>query len=118
LISIVAPTSADRARKIARDADGFLYIVSSMGVTGVRSQITADAAAIAAVAREASDVPRAVGFGIGTPEQARDMSAIADGVIVGSAIVRVIERRGEDADEDVYAFVRKIKEAVSGPDGG
>ncbi|MDR1208924.1 MAG: tryptophan synthase subunit alpha [Clostridiales bacterium] len=112
LISLVAPTSAERVRKIARDADGFLYIVSSMGVTGVRSEITTDVVAIASAAREVSDVPRAVGFGIGTPERAREMSAMADGVIVGSAIVRVIERRGEDAAADVYAFARKIREAI------
>ncbi len=112
VVSLVAPTSEQRIQEIAKDAAGFLYIVSSMGVTGVRSEIKTDLESIVQAVREAADVPTAIGFGISTPEQAEQMARIADGAIVGSAIVRLIERYGEDADGPVTEYVRSMKQAV------
>ena len=112
LISLIAPTSADRIAMIAKEADGFIYIVSSLGVTGVRSQITTDISSIVKVIRENTDVPCAVGFGISTPEQAAKMSVYADGVIVGSAIVRQIAEYGREAAAPVGEFVAKMKAAL------
>ena len=114
LVSLVAPTSHERIRGIAADATGFLYIVSSLGVTGVRSQITTDIDAMVALVREVTDVPCAVGFGISTPEQARDMAARSDGAIVGSAIVRLLEEYGEEAAPHVETYVREMAAAVHG----
>jgi tryptophan synthase alpha chain len=113
VISLVAPTSEQRIQRIASSAEGFLYVVSSLGVTGVRSEIKTDLAAIVASARAASKIPVAVGFGINTPEQAATIARIADGVIVGSAIVRLIEEYGANAGKPVYEYVRKMKAAVS-----
>lgn len=114
LISLVAPTSADRVRMIAAEAQGFLYIVSSMGVTGVRSEIQTDLAAIVETAHAAGQVPVAVGFGISTPEQARSIAQLADGVIVGSAIVKIVEQCGEQAAGPVRDYVRRMKAAIRG----
>ena len=97
---------------IAKDAEGFIYLVSSLGVTGVRSEITTDLGAIVKVIRENTDVPCAIGFGISTPEQAKQMAGLADGAIVGSAIVRLLEQYGKEAPEHVGEYVRKMKEAV------
>lgn len=113
VISMIAPTSAARIRAIASEAKGFLYVVSSMGVTGIRSEIKTDLAAILAAVREASDIPAAVGFGINTPEQAAKVAEIADGVIVGSAIVKIIARYGSQAGPYIYDYVKKMKEAIS-----
>lgn len=113
LISLIAPTSADRIAMIAKEADGFIYIVSSLGVTGVRSEITTDISKLVEVVRANTDVPCAVGFGISTPEQAAKMSQYADGVIVGSAIVRQIAQYGRDAVQPVGEYVAKMKEAIS-----
>lgn len=111
-ISLVAPTSEDRVTMIAREAAGFLYCVSSLGVTGVRSSIVADVGAMIRRAKQAApDVPCAVGFGIATPDQAREMAAIADGVIVGSAIVRLVAEHGRNAVPYVSAYARSMKEA-------
>lgn len=112
LISLIAPTSENRIAMIAREAEGFIYLVSSLGVTGVRSEITTDLPSIVKVIRENTDVPVAIGFGISTPEQARTMSATADGVIVGSAIVRQLEQHGKDAPVHVGEYVRSMKEAM------
>lgn len=112
LISMIAPTSEDRISMIASSAEGFLYIVSSLGVTGTRQKITTDLASIVKVVREASDIPCAIGFGISTPEQAAAMSAIADGAIVGSAIVKIIAEYGKDAPDKVGEYVRNMKEAM------
>ncbi|MDR3278455.1 MAG: tryptophan synthase subunit alpha [Oscillospiraceae bacterium] len=112
VIALVAPTSEGRAREIAARAAGFLYVVSSMGVTGVRSEIRTDIASIVALAKSVSDIPAAVGFGIGTPEQARELARLADGVIVGSAIVKIIEQYGGDAGEPLRAYVKSMKAAV------
>ena len=112
MISLIAPTSEDRIESIASEAEGFVYCVSSLGVTGMREEITTDVSAMVELARENADTPVAVGFGIATPEQAAEMAAISDGVIVGSAIVDLIERYGEDAAEPVAEFVREMRRAV------
>jgi tryptophan synthase alpha chain len=113
LISFVAPTSADRISRIAKDSDGFLYVISSLGVTGTRDTITTDLASIIRVVRENTDTPCAVGFGISTPAQAAQIARIADGVIVGSAIVKLIKEFGRDSVGLVGAFVKSMKEAIS-----
>ena len=112
LVSMIAPTSEDRIRRIAAEAEGFLYVVSSMGVTGVRSEITTDIAAMTSAAAEAGNVPCAVGFGISTPQQAAEMARHADGVIVGSAIVRIIAQYGEAAAPHIRDYVKSMKAAV------
>ena len=112
LISLIAPTSNNRIAEIARDAKGFVYIVSSLGVTGVRKEITTDIGAMVRLIRQNTDVPCAVGFGISTPDQARAMSAHADGVIVGSAIVKLIAQHGRSAVKPVGEYVRAMKEAI------
>ena len=112
LISLIAPTSAGRVAMIAKAAEGFIYLVSSMGVTGVRSSITTDLGPIIRTIRENTDVPCAVGFGISNPEQAKTMAKEADGVIVGSAIVKLIAQYGKDAAAPVGAFVKEMKDAV------
>ena len=113
LISMIAPTSADRVAMIAREVEGFLYLVSSLGVTGERSEISTDLAAIVRTVRENTKTPCAVGFGISTPEQARAMAALSDGAIVGSAIVRIFEQYGKEAPERVGRYVRAMKQAVA-----
>ncbi|MBQ8691827.1 MAG: tryptophan synthase subunit alpha [Synergistaceae bacterium] len=113
LISMIAPTSEQRIAKIAGDAEGFIYIVSSLGVTGVSSEISTDICAIVKTIRASSNKPCAVGFGISTPEQAEKMARYADGVIVGSAIVKIIAEHGRDAVKPVGDYVRCMKEAVS-----
>ena len=112
LISLIAPTSEDRIAMIAREAGGFLYIVSSLGVTGVRSEIRTDLGAIVETVRQNTDIPCAIGFGISTPEQAAKMAGISDGAIVGSAIVRLIGEHGKDAPEYVGEYVKRMKEAL------
>ena len=112
LISLIAPTSSNRIAMIAKEAAGFIYIVSSLGVTGVRLEIRTDIASIVKIVRENTDVPCAVGFGISTPEQAAKMAGCSDGVIVGSAIIRLLEKYGKDAAGPVEEYVRTMKEAV------
>ena len=114
LISMVAPTSSQRARAIAREAQGFLYCVSSLGVTGVREELHQQISDIVKQAKEVSEVPCAIGFGISTPQQAREMAGFADGVIVGSAIVKLVEAKGRDCVPEVRAYVGKMKEALKG----
>lgn len=112
LISMVAPTSEKRIAMISREAEGFLYVVSSLGVTGVRERITTDLAGIIESVRRNSDVPCAVGFGISTPEQAREMSRIADGVIVGSAVMKIIARYGTESAGYVGEYVKTMKDSI------
>ena len=112
LISMVAPTSEDRIAMIAREAEGFLYVVSSLGVTGTRTEITTDLASIVGAVRRNSDVPCAIGFGISTPEQAHRMSEVADGVIVGSAIIKLLAKHGKNAPSFVGEYVHSMKEAI------
>lgn len=114
LISLIAPTSQNRIAMIAREAEGFLYIVSSLGVTGMRSEIKTDLSSIVEVVRRNTDLPCAVGFGISTPDQARKMAAVSDGAIVGSAIIRILEEYGREAPEHVGAYVKEMKRAVDG----
>ena len=111
VISLIAPTSKQRIQKIASDATGFIYVVSSLGVTGMRSEIKTDLNAILSDIREVTDLPLAVGFGINTPQQASNIGKIADGVIVGSAIVKIIEEYGEDATEHLKEYVSGMKKA-------
>lgn len=112
LISLIAPTSDKRIEMISKEADGFLYIVSSLGVTGTRSEITTDLDAIVSVVRRNTDIPCAVGFGISTPEQAAKMAAVSDGAIVGSAIIKLIEKYGKNAAEPVGEYVKSMKDAM------
>ena len=113
LISMVAPTSASRVQMIAREAEGFMYCVSSLGVTGMRSSLGNSAADLVKQVHEANPaIPCAIGFGISTPEQARNMAAFADGAIVGSAIVRIIAEHGKASVEPVRTFVKDMVNAV------
>ncbi|MDR0852412.1 MAG: tryptophan synthase subunit alpha [Clostridiales Family XIII bacterium] len=116
IITLIAPTSEDRIRKIAEHAAGFIYVVSSMGVTGVRSEIRTDLPSIIASIRTYTDVPVAVGFGIHTPEQATEISKIADGVIVGSKIVTIIEEHPQDAAGYLREYAKSMKAAVGNRD--
>lgn len=108
VISLIAPTSEERIAKIAAQGEGFLYVVSSMGVTGVRSEIRTDLASILAAVRKSSSVPAAVGFGINTPEQVQKIWGQTDGVIVGSALVKIIESRKEAAGPYIYDYIREL----------
>lgn len=112
LISLIAPTSHQRIAMIAKEAEGFLYIVSSLGVTGTRSEINTDLSSIISVVRENTDIPCAIGFGISTPEQARKMSELSDGVIVGSAIIKLIEKYGVKSEEYVGDYVKSMKSSI------
>ena len=112
LISLIAPTSANRIAMIAKEAEGFLYLVSSLGVTGTRSEIKTDLGSIVAVVRENTDVPCAIGFGISTPEQAKKMADLSDGAIVGSAIVKILAQYGKDAPKYVGEYVKSMKDAL------
>lgn len=114
LVSFIAPTSENRIAMIAKEAEGFLYIVSSLGVTGARSEITTDLDKIVKVVRENTNIPCAIGFGISTPEQAQKMASVADGVIVGSAVVRILEEYGKDSAVHIGEYVKKMKDAVIG----
>lgn len=113
LISLIAPTSEERIGMIAAAAQGFVYCVSSLGVTGVRNTITTDIGAMVKRIKAAKDIPCAIGFGISTPEQARRMAAVADGVIVGSAIVKLVAQHGRDSVEPVGEYVRRMKAAIA-----
>lgn len=112
LISMIAPTSEDRIESIAREAKGFIYCVSSLGVTGVRSEITTDIGRMTELVKKVTDTPVAVGFGISTPEQAKKMAALSDGAIVGSAIVKLVAKYGREAVPHVAEYVRSMKDAV------
>lgn len=111
-ISMIAPTSDERIAMIAQEAEGFIYCVSSLGVTGVRSEIKTDIESMIQKVKAVTDVPCAVGFGISTPEQAERMAAFSDGAIVGSAIVRMVEKYGKDAVPYVADYVKNMKIGV------
>lgn len=113
LISLIAPTSENRIAMIAKEAEGFLYIVSSLGVTGMRSEIKTNLQSIVEVVRQNTDIPCAIGFGISTPEQAAKMAGISDGAIVGSAIVKIIEKYGREATPYVGEYVREMTAGLS-----
>lgn len=112
LVPLIAPTSKDRIQKIAACAQGYVYVVSSLGVTGVRQKITTDIGAIVEQVRQATDIPVAIGFGIATPAQAKAMAEVSDGAIVGSAIVKLVEKYGEDSPRYVKEYCRSMVEAV------
>lgn len=113
LISLIAPTSNDRVKMIAEDADGFVYCVSSLGVTGTRTEITTDIGAMVKLVKQSKqDIPCAVGFGISSPESAAKMAAVSDGVIVGSAIVKIIAANGKNSAKPVGEFVKSIVDAI------
>lgn len=114
VISMVAPTSAERVKMIAKQAEGFLYCVSSLGVTGVRTEISTGIADLIAVVKKVKDIPCAIGFGISTPEQAKKMADLSDGAIVGSAIVKIIAEHGKDSVPYVREYVSEMKRAVAG----
>lgn len=113
LISMIAPTSEERITMIAKEAKGFIYCVSSLGVTGVRSEITTDIGKMVQKVREITDVPCAIGFGIATPEQAGTVAKLADGAIVGSAIVKLVAKFGRDSVEPVSEYVRSMKKGIA-----
>ena len=112
LISLIAPTSDKRIGMISKDAKGFIYIVSSLGVTGTRSEITTDLDSVVSVIRQNTDVPCAIGFGISTPEQASKMASLSDGAIVGSAIIKIIEKYGKDSPKHVGEYIKSMKDAL------
>lgn len=113
LISLIAPTSNKRIAMIAKEADGFIYVVSSLGVTGVRTEIKSDLESIIKVIQENTDIPCAIGFGISTPKQAEKMTAISDGAIVGSAIIKIIAQHGKNSPKYVGEYVNKMKNACN-----
>lgn len=112
IISLIAPTSHDRIKMIAKEATGFIYCVSSLGVTGVRSDINTDLGGMVKLVRETTDVPCAFGFGIATPEQAEYVAKYSDGAIVGSAIVKIVAKYGKDCLPYINEYVKSMKEAV------
>ena len=119
-IGLIAPTTPpERAKKIAAQAEGFIYYISREGVTGAQVALADNLAEQSAAIMAVSSVPVCVGFGISTPAQAAAVTAAADGVVVGSAIVNVIARHGKDADlaEKLTAFVRPLVAAAKGLEG-
>ena len=112
LVSLIAPTSENRIAMIAKEAEGFLYLVSSLGVTGTRSEIKTDLGSIVEVVRQNTDIPCAIGFGISTPEQAKQMADLSDGAIVGSAIIKILAQYGREAPPHIGAYVKSIKDAI------
>ena len=112
LMSLIAPTSKNRITKIAKESSGFVYIVSSLGVTGVRDSISSDIEGMVKLIREGTDNPCAVGFGIQTPEQAANMARLSDGAIVGSAIIKIIAKYGKGCIPYVAAYVKPMTDAV------
>lgn len=112
IISLIAPTSENRIKKIASEAKGFIYVVSSMGVTGVRNEIKTDISSIVKSIKEVTDIPCAIGFGINNSKQARQMAEVADGVIVGSAIVNIIAKYGDNAHNELFNYVKEMKDAI------
>ncbi len=113
VISLIAPTSENRIKMIASDADGFIYLVSSLGVTGMRSEFKFDLKEMVDEIKKYTDVPVAIGFGISNPDAVKKMCAISDGAIVGSAIVRIVEEHGKDAGDYIYDFCKKMVEAAN-----
>ena len=113
LISLIAPTSENRIAMIAKEAKGFIYVVSSLGVTGTRSEIKTDLESIVKVVRESTDTPCAIGFGISTPEQAKKMASVSDGAIVGSAIIKIMEKNGKESPKYVGEYVKSMVDAVN-----
>lgn len=116
VISLIAPTSESRIQMIAKSAKGFIYEVSSLGVTGVRNEIKTDLKSITAAIKAVTNLPVAIGFGINTPQQAAEVAKYADGVIVGSAIVKIVAQYGKNAPQKVYEYVKSMKDALRAPE--
>jgi tryptophan synthase alpha chain len=117
VVHLVAPTSTpERMRKIARASQGFIYMVSLTGVTGERSELAPELAAQLRALRNITTKPICVGFGISTPAQAAEVGRAADGVIVGSAIVRLVEQYGTSAEllPRVGEFIASLKAPLRG----
>lgn len=112
LVTLIAPTSKERIEKIAESAKGFIYLVSSLGVTGVRTKITTDIKGMVGEIKKYTDTPVAVGFGISTGEQAKEMTKYADGAIIGSAIVKIIAEFGENAVPKLAEYFSSVKKAM------
>ncbi|MGL5042714.1 MAG: tryptophan synthase subunit alpha [Culicoidibacterales bacterium] len=112
IISLVAPTSNQRIPLLVKESKGFVYLVSSMGVTGVRSTLSADLASTIATIRANTKTPIAIGFGIATPEQVSQLKQFSDGVIIGSAIVKIIEKHGENAPLFLLEYAHSIRRAL------
>ena len=112
LISLIAPTSKDRVAMIAKEAEGFIYLVSSLGVTGTRTEINTDLDSIVKIIRENTNIPCAIGFGISTPEQAKKMASISDGAIVGSAIIKIMAEYGKESPAYVGEYVKSMTDAL------
>lgn len=112
LISMIAPTSGGRIDKIAGEAEGFIYCVSSLGVTGIRSEIKTDLSSIMKRVKKNTTVPCAVGFGVATPQQAAQIAQVADGVIVGSAIVKIVAEHGRESTDHVRQLVYSMRQAI------
>jgi len=108
LITLIAPTSAERVQMLAKNATGFIYLVSSMGVTGIRGEFNAGLKGIVEEIRKVTDVPVMIGFGVSTPQQAAEMRRIADGVIVGSALVKIIAEHGEESAPYLEEFLMEM----------
>jgi len=113
VISFIAPTSNTRIKQIAESSRGFIYVVSSLGVTGTRDEITTDLASIDEIIRQTTTTKTAIGFGINNPAQAREVAKHADGVIVGSAIIKIIDKFGSNSENEIYSFVKEMKEAIN-----
>jgi len=112
-ISMVAPTSDNRVKMISKEAKGFIYCVSSLGVTGERSSFSSNLQnLIETIKSNNPEIPCAIGFGISNAQQAYNMAKISDGVIVGSAIVRIIEKYGKDCIPKVFEFSKNIKDTI------
>jgi tryptophan synthase alpha chain len=117
LVPLVAPTTPpERRAEICTVARGFVYVVSTVGTTGERAEVPATLVDLVAATKADAEVPVAVGFGIGTPEQAAEVGRIADGVIVGSRLVRAAAEAGPPsaAAEAVGSFLRETRDALAG----
>ncbi|NLJ88215.1 MAG: tryptophan synthase subunit alpha [Epulopiscium sp.] len=112
MISMIAPTSKERIRMIAKEAEGFIYCVSSLGVTGVRKSISNEVEEMISLVKEEKDIPCAIGFGLSTPEQAAQMAKISDGIIVGSAIVQMIAEHGDDCISHIFNYIKEMKKML------
>jgi len=112
LISIIAPTSHERISMIAKEAEGFIYCICSMGVTGANSEITTDISAMIELVKKVQDIPCAVSFNISTPQQVKQMADKSDGIIVDSQIVEICEKYGKDCITYIEDYVKKIKQAI------
>jgi len=117
LVFLLAPTSDEcRVRDVADKASGFLYLVSLTGVTGARNELSSDLEGLVARVRTATDLPLAVGFGVSTPAQAARVARVADGVIVGSALISAIGR-GPDPAVAARELTAALRAAIDGSGG-